>query len=98
MPRGTLAVANVVAALPIENAARSLEPDAEPASRTYAVARQLPLSACQLNVTAPPLTDETSPLGGAGAPVQVPPAPTVRTISFDGALVPAAVRARTRMK
>src|SRR5262245_28736778 len=97
MPRGTFAAENVVAVLPVENAVRLLRPGEEPASTTYAVAGQPPVGACQLNVSAPPLTDETRSLGGLGGPLHVP-LPTVITISFDGEVNPLAARARTRMK
>jgi hypothetical protein len=95
VPLATPLAARLVAALPIENTVRLLEPGADPASMVYDVGEQPPFGACHARVTAALLTEAVNPLGAPGALVQPPPC-TVTTISFDAALVPLAFRARTR--
>lgn len=97
MPLPTPVALKLVAVLPVENAARFFSPGAEPASITYDVAAQPALGACQVNVSVVLFTTALSALGAPGAVAQ-PPLCTVTTISFDGALVPPALRARTRTK
>ena len=84
----------MVAAFPVEIEARLLSPGADPASITYDVGAQPLLGACNVNVTAAPLTAATSPPGEPGALGQPPATETM--ISLDGPLVPLPLRARTR--
>ena len=53
-----------------------------------------PGGGCQPTATLLPATCAASPVGAAGAATH----PTCTTISFDGALTPAAVAVRTRTK
>ena len=87
---------NVVSALPVENAARLLEPEPDPASIVKASGAQPPLGACHDSVTEEPATAAVKAVGGLGALAQPPEIVTV--IPLDGALVPLGLRARTRTK
>jgi hypothetical protein len=83
-----------VAVDPVLKLARILDPGVDPASITYRVGAQPDAGAVQDNETAEPLTEEVRPDGSFGAPAQGPA--TMTTTSFDAALEPAELRARTR--
>jgi len=89
---------NVVSGFPVEKLARSLRPGDEPASMKYAVGGQPPAGAAQDRVTVAPLAEAVRLVGAFGTAPHDPPPPTVRTVSFDGALTPALFLDRTRTK
>lgn len=86
------AAVNAGDAPPMSLFARSAAPDREPASRTYDVAA--PEGADHERATVAPVTALVRFPGLPGGAVHTPP--TVRIASFDAALVPAALPARTR--
>jgi hypothetical protein len=96
VPLTTLVAVKVVAALPVEKLARLVNPAAEPASITYDVAAQPPEGGCQFRMTVTPVTDAVRPGGAPGGEPHTPWMAT--TISLEDALVPLALRARTRTK
>src|SRR5512139_2941688 len=91
MPPGTPGIVMLVRG-PTVNCATSTRVAADPASITYPVA---PTTAAHDSVTVPGPTSARVHAGRAG---MAAPEPTVNEMSFDGALSPQALAARTRTK
>lgn len=73
--------------------ARFADPDCDPASMTYVVGEPLPAFHMKL-IVPPEFTVLVNPVGAPGATPGEPP--TTSTTSFDVALAPDALVARTR--
>ena len=95
MPSGTAVAEYEGVVLPVENAARSLNPLTEPASRKYEVGTQPAAGAVHVTETFEPVAVATRLEGAAGAPAHGA-APTETVISEDGPLAPAPLTDRTR--
>src|SRR5262249_29710476 len=96
-PGPTLVATKRFEALPVSITVTSAPPGFDPASSTYDAA---PAVASHPSVTVEPLTSNASPPGAAGdvSHGAIDPAVPPTTPSFEGALDPASLAARTRTK
>jgi hypothetical protein len=92
VPGGTPLAVKLVAVLPVEDCARFARPLAVPASTTCVVGAHVPGGVSQVKTTVEPVTAAPKLAGAAG--MQAPP--TLIITSFEGTLVPLALRASAR--